>query len=81
MAMKEVAIRAECQVLADAKAALQQLETRELIPDVIFLDLNMPVMDGKGFLTAIKANQLLKEIPVIMLSTSANPKSRIGRKA
>lgn len=43
-------------------------------PDIIFLDINMPVKDGKQVLAEIKADETLKDIPTVMLSTSENPK-------
>ncbi|MBZ4193468.1 MAG: response regulator [Candidatus Contendobacter sp.] len=39
-------------------------------PDLILLDLNMPRMDGREFLTAIKQDPKFCDIPVIMLTTS-----------
>jgi len=39
-------------------------------PFVILLDLNMPKMNGIEFLKVIKANQELKTIPIIVLTTS-----------
>lgn len=39
-------------------------------PDLILLDLNMPRMNGYEFLTAIKADEQLKDIPVVVLTTS-----------
>ncbi|GEP51384.1 response regulator [Flavobacterium noncentrifugens] len=56
-----------------AAKALQQLEMQQLQPDLIFLDLNMPVMNGVQFLSEIKKNARLKEIPVIILTTSSQP--------
>jgi len=56
-----------------AAKALQQLETNQLQPDLIFLDLNMPVMNGVQLLSEIKKNARLKEIPVIILTTSSQP--------
>ncbi|MEN2399174.1 response regulator [Flavobacterium sp. MC2016-06] len=50
--------------------ALQKLIHQEIVPDVIFLDLNMPIMSGLEFLTEIKKEEKLKEIPVIIFSTS-----------
>jgi CheY-like chemotaxis protein len=45
------------------------IEKKEL-PKLIVLDLNMPAMDGKQALTRIKADQNLKDVPVLVLSTS-----------
>jgi CheY-like chemotaxis protein len=39
-------------------------------PDIILLDLNMPRMDGREALKEIKNDQKLKDIPVIILTTS-----------
>lgn len=39
-------------------------------PDLIFLDLNMPRMNGYEFLTAIKNDDRFKGIPVVVFSTS-----------
>lgn len=39
-------------------------------PDLILLDLNMPRMDGREVLSAIKADPELRRIPVIILTTS-----------
>lgn len=41
-------------------------------PGVILLDLNMPGMDGRNALKAIKQNTAIKHIPVVVLSTSTN---------
>lgn len=42
-------------------------------PDLILLDLNMPRMDGRQVLTAVKNDPLLKAIPVVMFTTSDRP--------
>lgn len=43
-------------------------------PDIIFIDINMPIKGGKEALTEIKSDEELKEIPAVMLSTSNNQK-------
>ncbi|HEY0652568.1 MAG TPA: response regulator [Chryseosolibacter sp.] len=45
-------------------------------PDVIFLDLNMPQMSGWQCLAKLKNDIYLKDIPVVMYSTSANGRDR-----
>ncbi|TBR22228.1 response regulator [bacterium] len=39
-------------------------------PDLILLDLNMPVMDGRQLLRALKRDEAFKRIPVLVLTTS-----------
>ena len=43
-------------------------------PDVIFLDLNMPGMHGMECLRELKAHDKLQNLPVVVYSTSTNPK-------
>ncbi len=50
--------------------ALNKLILNEIRPDVIFLDLNMPIMSGFEFLTEIKKQDGIKNIPIIIFSTS-----------
>ncbi len=50
---------------------LEKLSTYDAPPDVIFLDLNMPIMNGTEFLRKIKAVEKLKNIPIVILTTSS----------
>jgi len=55
----------------DGEQAMKHLsENSEHLPDIIFLDVNMPRKDGLECLVEIKENEKLKNIPVVMLSTS-----------
>src|SRR5690348_12426970 len=54
--------------------ALELLEDSTSIPDFIFLDLNMPLMDGKECLREIKKIPHLNRVPVIIYSTSSYEK-------
>ncbi len=53
----------------DTAHAGSQAEVR---PELILLDLNMPGMDGRRFLEIIKADERLKSIPVVVLTTSSD---------
>lgn len=72
-ALKTVSDAVAYTVISNPREALQKLKSRELTPDIIFLDLNMPIMTGQQFLIEIKGNTALKNIPVIIFSTSSNP--------
>ncbi|MEO6902615.1 MAG: response regulator [Bacteroidia bacterium] len=61
-----------CTTISRASEALQKLKEKTLNPDLIFLDLNMPIMNGQQFLTEIKKVPILKNLPVIILSTSSH---------
>lgn len=58
----------------NGEQALDILKNKEVIPDIIILDLNMPKLNGIEFLTILKNDEVLKYIPSIVLSTSANHK-------
>lgn len=64
-----------------AENALQYFETigenEDIIyPDVIFLDINMPKIDGWAFIDKYKKMQPRKISPIIMLSTSLSPRDK-----
>ena len=56
----------------NGEEALEILEDKDQLPDIILLDLNMPKMNGLEFLSILKANEVLRYIPIIVLSTSRN---------
>jgi CheY-like chemotaxis protein len=60
---------------AENGAQAIQLATREL-PDLILLDLQMPVMDGLKALGVLKANDKTSAIPVIMVTTIGDDATR-----
>ncbi len=58
----------------EALAFLRQKGTHQDAPrpDIILLDLNLPLKDGREVLAEIKADDDLKRIPIIILTTSTN---------
>ncbi|MBL7498968.1 response regulator [Frankia sp. CNm7] len=64
----------EVQAVSDGVEAMAYLrDPARRRPDLIILDLNMPRMDGRETLAAIKADPALKRIPVVVLTTSDAP--------
>ena len=68
----EIAPEVECLIGTNGHDGLARLRSFSRLPQLIFLDLNMPLMDGKQFLVEIKKTDLLKNIPVVILSTSSD---------
>jgi CheY-like chemotaxis protein len=54
----------------DGNELFKLLRSNAVRPDIIFLDLNMPLKDGRETLRELKADDKFKLIPVIVLSTS-----------
>ncbi len=71
-ALREIDASITCLVAGNAMEALTLLKTRHPLPDYIFLDINMPMMDGKQCLKALKAMEEFQSIPVVMYSTSTD---------
>lgn len=76
-ALLEGGIRNNLSVASDGVEALAFLRregnnANAPRPDVILLDLNMPRMGGREVLAAIKADDQLRRIPVVILTTSSD---------
>jgi two-component system phosphate regulon response regulator PhoB len=54
-------------VAGDGEVALQMART--LLPDIIFLDIRLPKLDGIGVLEALRADPLTRTVPVVILSS------------
>lgn len=76
---KEGGLSFNLQVARDGEQAMSMLrregEHSDLVmPDFVLLDLNLPRKDGREVLAEIKADPVLKRIPVMVLSTSNAPR-------
>lgn len=65
-----------CHTAKDGAQGLRDLDEMIVMPDFIFLDVNMPVMNGKQFLIEIKQRPRLRSIPVVIYSTTNHPAER-----
>ena len=50
----------------------QNIKSREAIPHLVLLDINLPKISGHEVLTYIKSSERYKSVPVIMLTTSSS---------
>jgi|SRR4051812_2887884 len=72
-ALNEIEAHVSYESVPDGIEALKKLTSATHIPQLIFLDLNMPIMHGFECLKRIKANELLQKIPIIIFTTSSSP--------
>ena len=78
-AFEESKIKTNISVVKNGKDALDFLNFKGKYrdverPDLILLDLNIPIISGMEVLKEVKQDVKLKTIPVIVLTTSSNPK-------
>lgn len=71
-AVHEIDKTIRCYSASDCEEALRFLKSGERrVPDLIFLDLNLPRINGKQCLIELKKDITLRDIPVIIYSTSS----------
>ena len=71
-ALQQIDSDIKCITAKDGKEALDFLKLTYDLPDYIFLDINMPKINGKTCLIEIKKDPRLTHIPVIMYSTTSD---------
>ena len=73
-ALEQLALSVSLTTVKNGEALMQLLnEKNGRLPDVLFLDLNMPRKNGIDCLLEIKSNENLKQFPVVIFSTSLSP--------
>lgn len=58
-----------CRTFQNPLTALRELKNNSELPDLIFLDYNMPRVNGLEFLQQMREDQRLEQIPVVLIST------------
>jgi CheY-like chemotaxis protein len=70
-ALREMIISTNLSTVHDGEQLMQLLTNRQNeLPHILFLDLNMPRKNGFECLSEIKHNKKLKDLPVVIFSTS-----------
>lgn len=78
-ALKELHVTNPLVHRENGEAALAHLHDPENAkPCIILLDLNMPLMNGIEFLEVIKREEILKRIPVVVLTTSEEQQDKVN---
>jgi CheY-like chemotaxis protein len=74
-ACKAINCSLHIEFVENGREALEYLEkasTKREVPSLIVLDLNMPELDGRQTLKRLKADTRFENIPVVIVTTSAN---------
>ena len=71
LALKHVNESVSCMIAGNGMEAIEKLTSTDQVVDIIFLDLNMPLMNGKQFLRERKKYSSIEHIPVVIYSTSS----------
>lgn len=73
-AINELGLDANLSQAQTGVEVLEILQTVKELPRIIILDVNMPLMDGLTALGVIRANENYKTVPIIIFSTTENPR-------
>ncbi len=73
--LRNISPSIRCVTANNGQEAIEKLKSRQVKPDLIFLDLNMPLMNGQQFLKACHLVEDCSKIPVIILTTSSDRRS------
>lgn len=72
-ALSEVAPNVKLRSFVDGHEILNHLRSSQSLPDVVLLDINMPMKTGFECLADIKGDSKLTSVPTIIWSTASNP--------
>jgi CheY-like chemotaxis protein len=75
-ALKELEIKNELVIATDGTEGLNYLNSGKSLPGIILCDINMPKMNGIEFMKIAKEHPKYKYIPIVILTSSANPDDR-----
>ena len=70
--LQKIGINHRLMEASNGEEALAILKSKEFIPDIILLDLNMPKLNGIEFLKIVKSDEESRHIPVVIFTTSNN---------
>ncbi|MFT3897513.1 MAG: response regulator [Thermomonas sp.] len=81
IAFEEAKVANLLKIVSDGAEALDYLFARgrhadrdpSMLPSLVLLDLNLPKVDGREVLQAIRGNEATRSLPVVVLTTSAEP--------
>jgi len=61
----------EARLAEDGEDGLRVLADHEFVPDAIITDINMPRLDGFGFIDAVRRDDRFRSVPILVLTTES----------
>ncbi|MGB7393480.1 MAG: response regulator [Pricia sp.] len=68
-ALSELNYRIRLKLFQSGSGLMKRLHSAQELPDIVFLDLHMPMMDGEDCLKAIRSEEKFETLPIIVYST------------
>lgn len=69
-ALAQISVDTSLEIAENGMVLINMLEEKTEAPDIIFLDMNMPIKNGLECLVEIRNSPIFKDTPVVILSTS-----------
>ncbi|SEJ72014.1 Response regulator receiver domain-containing protein [Dyadobacter koreensis] len=69
-ALGQIPVKTDLVIAENGMELMKKLGSTEQVPDLIFLDMNMPVKNGMECLHELRRSEMYNETPVVILSTS-----------
>jgi CheY-like chemotaxis protein len=72
-----ISVNNDCRILEaldsrKALASLKEARDNDQLPNLIVLDISMPILDGRELLAILKREEKLKDLPIVVMTTSSN---------
>lgn len=76
-ALQNHSVQYEMNVLMQGHLVDPYLQSATSLPDVIVMDLNLPMVHGREVLKLIRSTSSFRDVPVVVLTTSSTPEDRL----
>src|SRR4051812_23809798 len=68
-AIESILEKKVCYAATKRIKVLEAIQNNEIVPDLIFMDLNMPGVNHRELLEQIKSSELIKNVPIVLYSS------------
>jgi CheY-like chemotaxis protein len=75
-AIRDFTERVDFKFVENGRELIDYLSSRDSFPDLIFLNINMPLMDGLEALKVMRSHPKFKDLPVVCFTTSSSQEDR-----